>query len=326
MAVIGAGAWGTALAAAFLRCGYGVHLWARQAHIAATICNQRSNPGYLPGITLPEGLMATTDLVRALSDVTFVVMAVPSGALRVVARQIAPLLAADIPVLFAGKGLEKGSGAFMTEVAEAVFGGRLVGVLTGPGFAAEVTRGDPTSLTLAMSALANDEEREVAQDFAASLKARLASGGLAVSVTDDVMGAQVGGALKNVVAIACGMAASRGLGENARAAIITHGFEDMRKLTLALGGRAETLLGSCGAGDVFLTCTSHQSRNYRLGVALARGEEPSAEVAEGISTAVAVGMLEQDADLDLRLPPVIRAVWAHEISPGQALERLLCAD
>ncbi len=325
-AVIGAGAWGTALASALARGGYGVTLWARQARVVAAIRDRRRNPAYLPDIDLPDGLMATTDLAEALARASFVVMAVPSGALRAIARRIAPRLARDVPVLFAGKGLEQGSGAFMTEVAEAVFAGHLAGVLTGPGFAAEVTRGEPTALTLAMAALAEGEDHEVAREFALDFKAHLARAGLAVSLTDDVMGAQVGGALKNVVAIACGMAAGRGLGENARAAIITRGFEDMRKLALALGGRAETLLGSSGAGDVFLTCASDQSRNYRLGVALGRGDERPSEVAEGISTAWAVHMLEQDEDLDLCLPPVIRALWAHEISPEQALARLLCAD
>lgn len=327
-AVIGAGAWGTALAAAFSRCGYRVNLWTRQAPIALSIRERRCNQAYLPDIELPEGLMATTDLADALRDAAFVVIAVPSGALRVTARRIGPLLAADAPVLFASKGLEKGSGAFMTEVAAAAFTGRLVGVLTGPGFAAEVTRGEPTSLTLAIASLAAQKAsgRGAARDFAEEFKTRLASGGISVAITDDVVGAQVGGALKNVIAIACGMAAGQGFGENARAAIITHGFEDMRKLAVALGGRPETLLGSCGAGDVFLTCTSPQSRNYRLGVALAHGDELPAEVAEGVSTVEAVRMLEQNADVELRLPPVIRALCAREISPEQALELLLCAD
>ena len=326
-AVIGAGAWGTALAAAFSRGGYSVNLWTRQARVVASIRERHRNPAYLSDVQLPEGLSATTDLAGALRGVEVVVMAVPSGALRAMARRIGPLLPGEVPVLFASKGLEKGSGAFMTEVADAVFAGRLVGVLTGPGFAAEVTRGEPTVLTLAMAALAGQKTvSQGACEFAETFKARLASGGISVAMTDDVVGAQVGGALKNVIAIACGMAAGRGFGENARAAIITHGFEDMRKLAVALGGRAETLLGSCGAGDVFLTCASTQSRNYRLGMALARGDEPPAEVAEGISTAEAVRMLEQDADIDLRLPPVIRALWAREISPEQALERLLGVD
>ncbi len=326
-AVVGAGAWGTALATAFSRGGYCVNLWTRQARVVASIRDRRRNSAYLSDVQLPDGLTATTDLACALRGAEVVVMAVPSSALRVIARRIGPLLPADVPVLFASKGLELGSGAFMTEVAEAVFAGRLVGVLTGPGFAAEVTRGEPTVLTLAMAALSGQKTvGRGAREFAETFKARLASGGISVAVTDDVVGAQVGGALKNVIAIACGMAAGRGFGENARAAIITRGFEDMRKLAVALGGRAETLLGSCGAGDVFLTCASTQSRNYRLGVALARGDEPPAGVVEGINTAEAVRMLEQDADIDLRLPPVIRALWAHEISPEQALERLLGVD
>ncbi|HUW98221.1 MAG TPA: NAD(P)H-dependent glycerol-3-phosphate dehydrogenase [Acidiferrobacter sp.] len=325
VAVIGAGAWGTALGSAFQRGGYNVMLWARKEKVAQAISDERANPTYLPDIRLPEGISATTDMGDAVADATAIILAVPTQALRTAAMRLNGMLPPTAPILLACKGLEKGTGALATEIAEVAFGKRLIGVLTGPGFAAAVTRGEPTMLTLAMNALASDAPlHRAAVVFADDVTTHLAGSRITVTQTDDVMGAQVGGALKNVVAIACGMATTMGYGENAVAALVTAGLEDMRRLTAALGGRAETLLQSCGVGDLFLTCSSAQSRNYRLGAALARGTTPAPDVIEGIGTADAVRVIEKTHSVSLRLPPLIRALWAHQISPRQALDRMLC--
>ena len=330
VAVLGSGAWGTALAAALRRSGARVALWTRRADLAHAIQTQGCNPRHLPGIDLPAGLRADTDMVQTLGVADCVIIAVPSAALRHVARRAAGLLGRRrVPVLAACKGIEHGTGALMTQVLrEELDRGTPLGSLGGPSFAHEVAQGQPTVLTLAMPALgAASPEAIPARDFAHKLRRQLAMAGLGLELTDDAVGAQVGGALKNMIAIACGMATASGLGENARAAIITRGLDDMRRLTLALGGRVETLLSSCGAGDLFLTCSSEQSRNTRLGLRLGRNQaaDDTEELAEGATSSVSVRALEQHLGLQLHVARAVRGVLMQHITPERALERLIHA-
>lgn len=327
-AVLGAGAWGTALAAALQRAGVATTLWARRADRAHHL-NTTHRTDVLPGVALPSGLRATHHLATAIEAAQVVLFAVPASATRELACQVAGLLAPGTLVLSASKGFEPESGAFMTEVLDDTLGHPIfTGVLSGPSFALGVAQGDPTLLTLAMAALdPGHPKRRLVQRQADALARALALAHLRVESTPDVIGAQVGGALKNQIAIACGMATALELGENARAGILSRGLDDMRRLTLALGGRAETLLGSCGVGDLFLTAASPQSRNTRLGMRLAGGATGIAceqdELAEGAFSARTVARLEDRLGIRLDLAAAVRDVLDGVRTPADALAGLL---
>ena len=360
VAVLGAGAWGTALGAALQRSGSEVMLWTRRPELAHALRTTHQNPRHLPGLTLPPGLRATTDMAEALSGAQMVLLALPSAALREAALRAAPFLPRATVVLAACKGFEQGSGALPTTVLrECCDASILPGVLSGPSFAAEVARGLPTRLTLALPALAplalldRPSQRPLAQldgtvnsngpgsatqahrahAFAMRLRQQLAQASITLELTDDAVAAQVGGAMKNLVAIACGMATAQGLGENARAAIVTLGLDDMRRLTLELGGRSQTLLGSCGVGDLFLTAASTHSRNTRLGLHLGSAAANDAscsnpgsathELAEGAVAALSVQALEHRLGLRLHVAACVREVLLRQRSAAQALAQLL---
>ncbi len=328
-AVLGAGAWGTALASALQRSGVQTTVWARRADVAEAIRGQRSNPRALPGVALPAGLGASSDLAEALADVQLVIVAVPSTAMREIAHEAARHLGHGTMVLSASKGIEAGSGALMTRVLDEVLGPHmLTGSIGGPSFAAEVAAGKSTLLTLAMPALERFHPlHRDARRLADSLAEQLARSGVALELTRDVVGVQVGGALKNMIAIACGMATEQGMGENARAGIITRGLEDMRRLTQTLGGRVETLLGCSGVGDLFLTAASEQSRNTRLGMRLGKAGGATAgelgELAEGAVSVMSVEILEQKYGLRLAVAAAVRDVLQQRATPDEALRRLL---
>lgn len=326
-AVLGAGAWGTALACALQRGGVPTRLWARRPDVAAAIQTCHRHPHCLTGIALPPALGASADLAHALSGAALVVLAVPSAATRDIARQAARMMTAGTVVLTASKGIEQGSGALMTRVLDEELGSAvLTGSIGGPSFADEVACGKSTLLTLAMPALERFHPRnKEARSIVDSLQLQLAKAGVTLELTRDVVGAQVGGALKNMIAIACGMAVAQGMGENARAGIITRGLEDMRRLTLAMGGSLETLFGCSGVGDLFLTAASEHSRNTRLGMRLGR---PGAvadvdELAEGAVSARSVEVLERKYGLRLNVAAAVRAVLQQQAAPEQALHRLL---
>lgn len=328
-AVLGAGAWGTALASALQRGGVPTWLWARRPEVAEAIHNRNHHPQCLHGIDLPSGLGATADMAHALNGAQLVILAVPSAATRAIARQAARLMAPGTVVLTASKGVERESGALMTQVlAEELGKAMLTGSIGGPSFADEVACGKSTLLTLAMPALARTHPRHrEAQAIARGLMQQLAHARVTLELTPDAVGAQVGGALKNLIAIACGMATAQGMGENARAGIITRGLDDMRRLTQAMGGRVETLLGSSGVGDLFLTAASEQSRNTRLGMRLGRpgadaGSEAS-ELAEGAVSAMSVQVLERRYGLRLNVAATVRDVLQQRLPAEQALHRLL---
>jgi glycerol-3-phosphate dehydrogenase (NAD(P)+) len=329
-AVLGAGAWGTALASALQRGGVPTWLWTRRADIAEAIHRRNHHPQCLKGIDLPSGLGASTDMACAMQGAQLVILAVPSAATRDIARRIAPLLAPGTVVLTASKGIERGSGALMTRVLDQELGqAMLIGSLGGPSFAEEVACGKSTLLTLALPALERFHPRNKdARLIADSLVPQLARAGVMLELSRDVVGPQVGGALKNMIAIACGMATAQGMGENARAGIITRGLDDMRRLTLAMGGSVETLLGCSGVGDLFLTAASERSRNTRLGMRLGRPGAAAEvdELAEGVVSAMSVEILERKYGLRLKVAAAVRDVLQHQASPEQALRRLLHDD
>lgn len=332
VAVLGAGSWGTALAAASRRAGLPTRLWSRRPDVAHAIRTTACNPRHLPGIILPAGLQAGDDLQWALQGADLVLYAVPSSALRKVATLAAGKLPGHALAVATCKGVEAGSGALMTEVLrQQCPAGQPVGVLAGASFADEVARGQPTCLTLAMAA---------APAEAAALVRQLATAwqgaGIELESCADEVGVQVAGALKNAVAIACGMASAQGLGENARATIVSRGLADMRRLLLALGGRSDSLFYSSGVADLFLTASSSHSRNTRLGMRLGanaavaddaarRDATPCAEeeLAEGALASHALLALERRLHLVLQVPRAVRQVLGGHSTPALALRQLL---
>lgn len=321
LAVIGAGAWGTALglAAGRTRAATPVTIWAHEPEVADAINASHANPLFLPGIDLPAGLRATTDLRTAVGAADVVLLAVPAQHLRAVTRRLAPYIVGGASLVICAKGIELGSGKLMSEVLAETCPGAALAVLSGPTFAAEVAAGKPTAVTLACA----DEARGRA------LVETLGSTTFRTYLADDVVGAQVGGAIKNVIAIACGIVEGRGLGDNARAALMTRGLAEIMRLGVALGGRRETLMGLSGLGDLALTCNNAPSRNMSLGVALGRGVPLSEalagkrSVAEGVPTAAAVRALGEQRGVDMPIVAAVDAILHHSAPIDRAVAGLL---
>lgn len=316
--VIGGGAWGTALAQVLRRAGREVVLWAREAEAVAAINQSHENPLFLPGVALDPGIAATTKLdAVALADA--LLLTVPAQYLRDTCTALAPSLAAGRPVVICSKGIEEGSGALMSEVVASSLPQAALAVLSGPTFAIEVARGLPTAVTLA----ANDTV------LGQSLIAAMGTRAFRPYLSDDVIGAQIGGAVKNVMAIACGIIMGRGMGDNARAALITRGLAEMVRLALAKGGKSETLMGLSGLGDLTLTCSSTQSRNHALGLALGKGEDLSRylaarrSVAEGVSSASATATLARRLNVDMPIVAAVDAILHRGAAIDQVVEELL---
>lgn len=317
--VIGGGAWGTALALAALRAGRDTVLWAREPSVVEAINGVRENRDYLPGVPLPADLRATGDLAE-VGACDAVLLVTPAQHLRAACAQVAPHLRPGAPAVICAKGIELDSHALMSEAAAAALpAGAPLAVLSGPTFAAEVARGLPTAVTLACADPA----------VGAGLVEALGSRTFRPYLSDDVIGSQVGGAVKNVLAIACGVVEGRNLGDNARAALITRGLAEITRLALALGGRAETLMGLSGLGDLTLTCSSLQSRNMSLGAALGAGRtlaEIMAErrsVAEGVYTAAAVVGLARARGVDMPICAAVDAILNHGASLDDTIAGLL---
>ena len=312
------GAWGTALAAAAARAGRAVSLWAREEDVVASINGARENKRFLPGITLDPVITASTD-AAALGAADLVLLAVPAQHLRAVSAEFAGYLDRATPIVICAKGIELESGALMSEVARDVMGERPLAVLSGPTFAHEVARGQPSAV-----ALASPDGR-----LGEGVAAALGSATFRPYLSDDMIGAQIGGALKNVMAIAAGIAIGRGLGENARAAIMTRGFAERVRLALAKGARLETLAGLSGLGDLVLTCSSTQSRNFSLGQALGEGEplqeilDARDSVAEGVTSAPAVVALGEKLAVDLPIAGAVDDVLHRSGDIGETIAALL---
>jgi glycerol-3-phosphate dehydrogenase (NAD(P)+) len=319
LAVLGGGSWGTALAAHLARSGHDVRLWMREEALARTINERRENAAYLPGIALPAGLTATTDLAAAASRAESLFVVIPSEFCRSIYRQLRPVAPEGTVLVSATKGIETGTLSRMTEVAAAEAPGHPLAVVSGPSFALEVAQGQPTTVVVAAVDLA------VAEAVQRALSTRT----FRAYSSDDVVGVEVAGALKNVIAIAAGIIDGLGYGHNTVAALITRGLAEMTRLAVALGGRADTLSGLAGLGDLVLTCTGALSRNRRLGQALAAGR-PLAEVtagtnmvAEGVRTTLAACALADRTGIEMPIARQMDAVMYHGKSPRDAVEELM---
>jgi glycerol-3-phosphate dehydrogenase (NAD(P)+) len=331
IAVIGAGAWGTALAIALARdAAHSVSLWARNPAQCAEMRQARENVRYLPGQVFPETLALSDDFPATLAAADLLLLATPLAGLRSVLQQWRDTGVALRPFLWLCKGLEAGSGLLPHQiVAEELQGVRGVhgdavphGALTGPSFAEEVARGLPAAITLA--------SRDA--DFARAMAQELSSTRLRVYANDDLVGAEVGGAVKNVLAIASGISDGLGLGYNARAALITRGLAEIVRFGLALGARRESLMGLAGMGDLILTCTGDLSRNRRVGLALAAGRTLAdsvrelGHVAEGVYSARAVALRAAELQVDMPIVQAVCAVLDGQLSAAAAVDQLMQRD
>ena len=321
--VLGAGSWGTALAALIARHGHPTTLWGRDAAMVQAIAVRHENPRYLPGISLPDGLRATSVLADAMAGADLVLVVVPSHAFADTLRALAPLRPAQAGVAWATKGFEPGSGRFLHEVAGEVLGASVpLAVVTGPSFAKEVAAGLPTALTV------HSDDPEFCQQVADVLHGPA----FRAYTGNDMRGAELGGAMKNVLAVATGVADGMGLGLNARAGLITRGLNEMLRLNIAIGGHPETLMGLAGLGDLVLTCTGDLSRNRRLGLALGRGQSLDdavreiGQVVESIQTADEVMRQAEAHCVELPISSNVRDVLHGDISPAEGLRRLMARE
>jgi glycerol-3-phosphate dehydrogenase (NAD(P)+) len=316
VAVLGAGAWGTAIAAV-LSARLEVALWARDPAQAAALAKTRCNERYLPGIALPGAVRIESDLLLALQGAALALAATPVAGLREVLPKV------KLPLVWLCKGFEEGTGLLPHEIAAQTMGAKArCAALSGPSFAAEVARGLPCALTLASQDAA----------FARETAALLHGGRMRIYYSTDLVGVEIGGAVKNVMAIAAGISDGLGLGLNARAALITRGLAEMARLGVALGGAAETLFGLAGAGDLILTATGELSRNRRVGLELAQGRplkdilEHLGHVAEGVRSAKEVARLAKAKRVDMPVSDAVNAVLDGKLTPAKAVELLLSRD
>ncbi|HYF53326.1 MAG TPA: NAD(P)H-dependent glycerol-3-phosphate dehydrogenase [Salinarimonas sp.] len=316
IAVVGGGAWGTALANAAAAAGREVTLWGRDREATARMAAARTNERYLPGVPLHDGVRPTADLAR-LAEAEAALLVTPAQTTREMAAALAPVLPPHAPLVICAKGIERGTGLFLSDVAGQARPGAPVAILSGPSFAHDVARGLPTAVTLA----AADGAR------AAALAAALSGPTLRVYHGADPRGAEIGGAAKNVLAIACGAVIGRGLGESAKAALMARGFAELLRFSAAYGARPETLMGLSGLGDVVLTCGSAQSRNFAFGERLGRGasvaEASGGKLVEGAATAGALVALARARGVDMPVAEAVEAVLSGDIDIAGAMARLM---
>ena len=318
IAIVGAGAWGTALAMAARRAGCDVLIWAFEPEVADGIAQDNENRPYLPGVKLDPAIRATNDLGDAAAA-DIVLLAAPAQHLRRTVGPLAGQLAPSTPLVICSKGIEQKTLSLMSEAVSSLFAANPIMILSGPTFASDVAAGLPTAVTLAADDI--DAAQRVA-DGLSSERFRPYSG-------NDVIGAQIGGAIKNVLAIACGIADGRGFGDNARAALITRGLAELTRLCVAKGGRAETMMGLSGMGDLVLTCTSPQSRNYSLGRAIGEGRtladilDERNSVAEGVFTASAAVALAEQLAVDMPIATAVDAVLNRKADIDDVIGALL---
>ena len=319
--MIAAGAWGTALAAAF-SARHQVTLWTREADLAQQMRVKRENMRFLPGFTLPDGLLIGNDFASSIADAELLIVATPLAGLRATLcrlREAGPVT----PLLWVCKGLEAQTALLPHQVVAAELGdGALCGALSGPSFAEEVARGLPTAITLASADA----------DFARRMAVELHSVRLRIYANDDLPGVEVGGAVKNVMAIATGICDGLGLGHNARAALMTRGLAEIARLGVALGGQPNTFMGLAGMGDLILTCTGDLSRNRRVGLGLAAGQTLAqiladlGHVAEGVSTAREVARLATEQGIEMPITEAVDAILHRGLPAAEAVETLLSRD
>jgi glycerol-3-phosphate dehydrogenase (NAD(P)+) len=326
IAIVGSGSWGTALAVRLARRGdHSIALWSHSAAVAESIRRQRENVVYLPGFSIPPQVTAEAELAPAVQGAEIVISAVPSQHVREIYQTMAPFLRPGQLIVSATKGIEDGTFLRMTQVIEEALAehslvGLHCGALSGPSFAQEVAAGAPTAITIAFA-----ENR-----LANRLQEELSVPALRLYTNDDVIGVELGGALKNVIAIAAGIAAGLGLGHNSAAAIITRGVAEITRLAVACGGRRETLAGLSGLGDLVLTCTGPLSRNRSVGVELGRGHQLPAilaqlqgKIAEGVQTTSAALGLARAHGVEMPITEQMAAILEHGKSPQDAIRELM---
>ncbi len=324
--VIGAGGWGTALASLLVQSGHDVCLWVRNPALCSELQNKRENTRYLPGSELPAALVYTTSLAEAIAQKELVVLAVPSQAMRAVVVELASFLPGILPLFVnTGKGVEEDTLLTMSGVLEAVLGPvakEKLAVLSGPSFAAEVARGLPTAVTVAATVPA----------VAHTVQGVFSGPQFRVYTTTDVIGVEIGGALKNVIALAAGVSDGLGYGYSARAALITRGLAEMTRLTECMDGLPQTLSGLSGMGDLVLTCTSRLSRNYSVGMRLGEGEQIEAilgrmsMVVEGVRTCRSIFFLAQQLGVEMPIVEQMYALLYTSKSPRHAVADLLARE
>ena len=316
--VVGGGAWGTALAQTLTLAGRDAVLWAREAEVVDDINARHVNRTFLPGVALDPRLAATQALAD-LGTADAILLVSPAQHVRRVSAELAPFVRADMPVIVCAKGVEQESGKLVAQIVSETIPGALVAVLSGPSFAADVARGLPAALTLACR---NEQ-------LGRALAERLGGRQLRLYWSDDIVGVELGGALKNVLAIAAGIVDGKGLGTSAHAALVTRGFAEMRRLGKALGARPETMMGLSGFGDLVLTAGSPQSRNMSLGRALGQGETLDAvlskrvAVTEGVYTAAAVARLAEEKRIEMPITDAVHAILEGLLSVDDAIAGLM---
>ncbi len=321
--VIGAGAWGTALAMAMARNGHSVRLWGRDPEHMKQMQQCGENSRYLPGLPFPPSLTLARDLDTVLPEARHVLLAVPSVAFEAMLQQIKPGLQPDTPVSWATKGLTPERGQFLFDAAQEVLGAcHPLAVLSGPSFAEEVARNLPTAITAASNNTA----------FNQCLAKALHSPTLRVYTTDDILGVQIGGAVKNILAIAAGIADGLGFGANTRAALITRGMAEILRLAGALGAKTETMIGLSGLGDLILTCTDNQSRNRQFGLAIGQGlsaeqaKKKVGKTVEGMNAAKVVRLRAQQVHIDMPIVEQVCKILFEGCDPRQSVQTLLCRE
>ena len=319
VAVLGAGSWGTALGMLLCRNGHSVRLWGHEPEHMVQLAKEGENRQFLPGFPLPPNLTPTANLGAALDGARDLLVVVPSHAFATLLPQVADLLPAGIGVAWATKGFEPGTGRLLHQVAAQALPGRDLAAISGPSFAREVAQGLPTAVTVA------SPQGLYAQRIADLLHGER----FRAYVNNDIVGVQVGGGAKNVLAIAAGIADGLGFGANTRAALITRGLAELIRLGTALGGKPETFMGLAGLGDLVLTCTDDQSRNRRMGLALARGLDLGAAKAEigqeveGVITALAVHAISKAHGVEMPISEQVHAVLYRGVTPSEATATLL---
>ncbi|AOE49045.1 NAD(P)H-dependent glycerol-3-phosphate dehydrogenase [Kangiella sediminilitoris] len=322
-AVLGAGSYGTALAIVLASNGHQVKMWARDAEQAEAMQSDRTNSRYLPDVSFPETLQVSNDISEVMKEPTMVLVAVPSHAFRAALQTIKPYLNEKTPIIWASKGLDPDTGDLLGNVlVEELGASQPHAILSGPSFAKEMARGMPTAISLASSK--SELAKELAIDFH--------NDRFRVYISTDVIGLQIGGAVKNVVAIGAGIADGLGFGSNARTALITRGLAEMKRLGVALGGKPETFNGMAGMGDLVLTCTDDQSRNRRFGLALGQGgdrdgaEEAIGQVVEGVRNAHEIHMLSERVGVEMPICEAIYRIIYEGEDPKVAAHELLTRD
>jgi glycerol-3-phosphate dehydrogenase (NAD(P)+) len=311
IAVLGGGAWGTALAQSCARAGRGVTLWEHEPGNAEQLETKRESK-FLPGVRLDDGIKVTRDLGQA-ARADAILLVVPAQAMRSVCIALGTSLRDRTPLIACAKGIEHGSHKFMTEIIAECSPKAVPAILSGPSFAADVARGLPTAVTLA----ATDAK------LAGALALSMASASFRPYHTTDVRGVEIGGAIKNVLAIASGIVTGRGLGASASAALTTRGFAELVRFGKAFGARAETMMGLSGLGDLILTCSSPQSRNFSFGVTLGKNEKPDGKLAEGAFTAPVLLEMARAKKVDMPISAAVAALLADKMSVDEAIDSLL---